>query len=308
MATPPDRSPDPGPPATTGRPGDPGLLIGVAIGALLVLATDGRVLAFSNYPRLYGILNAMSCRFEETLLYLPVVQNFSFLDPLRADFTGPGSVHGLAPFPYVTFALAKLLSLLAGGSVNGTVLALHGTLVINIALTYKVCRLYCERTDLGLLAALSAVFGLGIGFFAVGLWQGYPPTAFPSFWLAASLGACLYGAVAWRIFRLAPERRWLLALVLVVSSALLANSAWPYLLGVPLAAEQIAMRFLSPGIPLCWMFLTIWMLLVTDRKLHRDGSSGPIGLWLVGTALVFVANFYVYFVNWLILSPAFLAW
>ena len=282
-----------------------GLVLAIGICALLLITTDGAILAFSNYPRLYGILNAMSCRFEETLLYLPVVQNFSFLDPLRADFTGPGIEHGLAPFPYLTFAIAKILSLSAGGSLNGTVIALHGTLLANVAATYKVCQIYCRRADLSLLAALAMVFGLGLGFFAAGLWRHYPVAAYPSFWLAGAGATCIYTAMAWCLAKSASHTRWLLLLMLAAGTALGAKAAWPHLLQAPLAGEQVATRFLSPSIPLCFFFLTIWMLLTCDHKMRHGAPYGP---WLVTTAICFVANFYVYFVNWLILTPSCLAW
>ena len=114
----------------------------LGIASLFILLSDGVVLLLSSSPYLFGLIDANSTRFEETLLYLPAIKNFSFFDPLLADFTGTRAVHALSPIPYISLAVAKLLYYVAGGSLNGSIVAIHSLIILEVGLVYALCRHY----------------------------------------------------------------------------------------------------------------------------------------------------------------------
>ncbi len=272
------------------------------VGVLFVAATDGAILALSKAPFLYGIIEAFSTRFEETLLYLPVIKNFSFFDPLLADFTGPRQIHALAPYPYLSFGLAKILSLASGGSLNGTMIALHLTVVGQLVFAYKLVRCYGTTPVYSLLSSLLLVFAFSLSFFAILTISQDSSIGF----LLPMIG--LIGLFAFTLYQISarPVRLpWAIGLGLAFMLAVATDRLFRHRLGFPLFAETSATRFLSPTLPLLFLFMTLWAFVRMDDAIQAKDKKIK-WIWLL--SLCFCANFYVYFANWLILTPVAVWW
>lgn len=285
-----------------GTPSRIGLWSGLLLCGLLVALTDGLILVASPTPYLFGIIDAFLTRFEETLLYLPVVKNYAINAPLAADFTGLRQLHMLAPFPYVTIAFAKLLSCLAGGSLNGTVMSIHALLLVEFAAAYYLCSRIIKEGTATLLVSLLLVFGLDLlGLFIniVTVATTTTPLILTAFGFATIFSLAL-------VIRDKASRWQLCFLAGVLSIAAIAFDLLSRrLLGTPWVSDFIATRFFSPLIPFCFLFTALAALLVADFDLTHGRINGMAVAMTIGLTVI---NFYVYFGNVLIMTPIVAFW
>ena len=100
--------------------------------------------------------------------------------------------------------------------------------------------------------------------------------------------------------------RVLVAFALIMpSSGFLCDYAVSRVTGSPLLSDVAATRYLSPLIPMCFLYCTLVVLLRADERLQ---GGAPVTRSLLLAVLLFAANLYVYFANWIILIPIFGIW
>ena len=278
------------------------LQYGLLLCALFVILTDGLILVASPMPYLFGIINASIIRFEETLLYLPVVKNFDILDPFLADFSGLRQIHMIGPLPYATMVLAKLMYYVGGATLNGSVLAIHSLIILEFIAVFYLCGFIVKDQEQRLTSALLVVFGSDLITLAFSV-NNIATTVAPAILIGA--GTLTIAAISLQIYQ-GPSHWHLCCLVGSFSIApIMFDILSRSLLGTPWVSDIIATRFFSPLIPFCFFFATLGALYAAEDAL-AVGKSHQTAIALTITGMV--VNFYVYFGNWLILTPSIGLW
>ena len=148
--------------------------------------------------------------------------------------------------------------------------------------------------------ALLAVFGFDIGRMQLAyLVNHFSPLP----WSAAIAAFLGLGWVSRNADRASPGRAVGLLIGMWVVVTLGASYFYGSILSVPFVAETNATRFLSPVLPFVFLFATTAVLVSLEQRTVRR----PF-LALCALALLAVGNFYVYFINWLLLVPVLLVW
>lgn len=294
--------------------------MGCAVLLSFIVITDLRILLFSDFPYLYGIQDTFHSRFEETVLYLPYLSNFSLFDFFKIDYTGANVEQGLAPYPYFSILVVGLIGLITGDHINIAILFAHSLIIIQYVLVYSLLHQYrasdVTATALALLICWDITYFPFIAVVVASTWWVSKATIslIPKqprwgwskrFIVAGSMAGLVLISYAIRPLR---HQVGLVVEELKIVLEKTAETILYYIsaLHQPWYADVYATRFLSPVLPLLVFFGTVWYLLWMYTAL-RAKKIVPNWCW-IAAALIVVVNFYTYYANWLILGPVVALW
>ena len=288
---------------------------GLAAVSLFLILSDVRILLFSDQSFLYGVQTTFHSRFEESILYTPLISNVDFFHFFKIDYFGADTTQAIAPYPYFAIALFGLLYRLTDFNLNWSIVLIHSLVIVEYVVAYALSK------RLGASRWLATVFGLLLTSYMY---------IFPLTLLAGLFGFGLLAVrrIAWS--KLAILGSSVLVAVgltyMVISRFTALSTAFlkePVLLKqavtkiVPLALngfqgsqvyeDTFITRFISPLLPMLILFTSVYLLVWAYQYLQHKDKSLTWWQW-VGLVVALSANAYTYYFNVLLLAPLVVLW
>lgn len=267
--------------------GDIYFRIGCLVTLMVVVISDGRAL-MSDSPQLYWILDVPRSVSEETALYMPYISNFEITDPFRLDYTWPSQESWLAPYPYIALLIMWIAKYLSLWNISVAIYILHLLIVLKYVFASYVVGHFAKDKAWKALCALFLTFA-----------PIYTLPDILSYAWALLLFLPVGALIRWRHHKKPLEGPWQYMFRIVCGTGFLYRIYMLYT-GHPYVGDLISLRVINPLISSLFFYGTLAYIVYLGDALENNTHTRPqIMLW----AIIFVANFYVYYLNYLLLAP-----
>ncbi len=262
-------------------------LIGILVTCAVVVLSDGWAL-LSDTPQLYWILDVPRSVSEETALYMPYISNFEITDPFRLDYTWPSQESWLAPYPYIALLIMWIAKYASLWNISVAIYMLHLLIVLKyIFASYVVGHFAKDK-------ARKALFALFLTF--------APIYTLPD--IISYVGSFLLFLPVGIVLRRRYKRRSLEGIwsyiFRIICGTIFLYQTYTVLTRHPYVGDLIALRVINPLISSIFFYGALAYILYLGDALEKNTHTrSKLALW----AIIFVANFYVYYLNYLLLAP-----
>ncbi len=260
----------------------------IIVVCMVVLISDGRILLSQN-PYLFGLLKVPWSTLEETAVYAPYIARFDLLHFFRLDYTGPSNASGLAPYPYFIIAILGIAKYLAFGNVNQAIFFIHLLIVVKFIILYWVVWLLIHRRPL--FRSLIALF--------LTLSPIYAPTELGQLVLLF-LPFIPIAVLLYFLLRKSTKLALWQYIIIIIVSLVLVSVVFTHLFHHPFYSDTIPLRIANPLLSSIFFYATLWAIFNLTHKLEDKTQKRKT---ILLCALLFVSNFYVYYLNYLLLAP-----